>query len=202
MPEVNDFLRMTIISELEGVAMRNDIYVQLINLGDQTTLTGMVAIFGQEYIDVSNDLLTTELHYVAFILDNLTRNEVRGLLTSTAQGLLIEGSHPQDQVVRINEWGSNQGEPELRRGAFNLSGIGKSLSEDGRINDIQKFNPLEVYLSTQFLDSTSGLTMNPQVRRRVPGSSPPIYTFHRIEQALANPTYFKLKSRKTNVLGI
>lgn len=202
MPEVGDILRMTIITELEGVAMRNDVLTEVVTTGTLDTLAEIVAIYGQEYIDVSNDALTNQVQYVAFIMDNLTRNEVRGILTSELFGLITDGAHPQDQVLRFNEYGDGgEGQP-LRRGAFNLSGTGQNLSQEGRVADITVFRPIELFLGTQFLDSPSGLTLTPQVRRRIPGSSPPAFTFHRILKAALNPTFFKLKSRKTTVLGI
>jgi len=202
MPEVGDILRMTIITELEGVAMRNDIHTELVTTGTLVTLADIVEVFGQEYIDVSNDVLTIQTTYVAFIMDNLTRNEVRGIRTSDVTGIILDGAHPQDQVLRFNEYGDGgEGQP-LRRGAFNLSGTGQNLSHEGRVADISIFNPIEVFLGSQFLDSPSGLTLTPVVKRRIPGSSPPNFTYHRILQASLNPTFFKLKSRKTQVLGI
>ena len=202
MPDDGDILRMTIITELEGVAMRNDVHTELVTAGTLDTLAEIVAVYAQEWIDVSNDVLTTQLQYVAFIMDNLTRNEVRGILTTDTVGIIVDGAHPQDQVLRFNEYGDGGLGQPLRRGAFNLSGTGQNLSESGRVSDISIFQPIETFLGQQFLDSPSGLTLNPQVRRRIPGSSPPVYTFHRITRASLNPTFFKLKSRKTTVLGI
>jgi len=202
MPEIGDILRMTMITELEGVAMRNDIHVEVVTTGTLVTLAEIVEVFGQEWIDVSNDVLTIQTTYVAFIMDNLTRNEVRGIRTSDAVGIILDGAHPQDQVLRFNEYGDGGPGQPLRRGALNLSGTGQNLSHEGRVSDISIFNPIELFLGQQFLDSPSGLTLNPQVRRRIPGSQPPAYTFHRILRASLNPTFFKLKSRKTQVLGI
>jgi len=202
MPEQGDFLRMTIVTELEGVAIRNDVHLEFIQGGTTDDLDDVAQLYGQEWIDVSNDVLTQEVTYVAFIVDNLSRNEVRGIRTSDLNGLILDGAHPQDQVLRFNEYGDSGGGDKLVRGAFNLSGTGQNLSENGRVADISIFQPIETFLGQQFLDSPSGLTLNPQVRRRIPGSDPPAYTFHRISSAQLNPTFFKLKSRKTSVLGL
>jgi len=202
MPEPGDIFQITIVSELEGVAMRNNVYLALVTMGNLTTLAEVAGIYGDEYIRVSNQLLTTQLNYVAFIVDNLTRNEVRGIVTSDSSGIVAEGAHPQDQVIRINEFAPDSDSNAMRRGAFNLSGVGESFSGEGRLLDVTQFNQLVLLLSSQFLDSPSGLTMNPEVRRRIPASQPPAFTFHRITKAEVNPTFFKLKSRKTTVLGI
>jgi len=201
MPENGDILQFTIVSELEGVAMRNNVYWELIEIGSASDLAAVAQILGAEYIVVSNQLLTTQLNYVAFIVDNLTRNEVRGIVTSDAAGIVAEGSHPQDQVIRINEFAPDGSVNEMRRGAFNLSGVAESFSHEGRLRDPDQFDQLIAFLQNQFLDSPSGLTLNPEVRRRIPASQPPAHTFHRIAKAEVNPTFFKLKSRKTTVLG-
>lgn len=201
MPENGDILQFTIVSELEGVAMRNNVYWELVALGTVDDLVGVATLLGDEYIVVSNQLLTTQLNYIAFIVDNLTRNEVRGIVTSDSSGLVAEGSHPQDQVIRINEFAPDTQVNAMRRGAFNLSGVAESFSHEGRLRDPDQFNDLVAFLQNQFLDSPSGLTTTPQVRRRIPASQPPAHTFHRIAKAEVNPTFFKLKSRKTTVLG-
>ena len=201
MPEVDDILQFTIVTELEGVAMRNTMYWQLDNKGNTDDLAAIATILGDAYIDVSEALLSTVVDYTAFLVDNLTRNEVRGVVTTERSGSQLRDSHPQDQVLRFNEWAPSATKEVMHRGAFNLSGIVESLSTDGRVNDIVEFNALAAFLSSQHLDATSGLQTSPHVRRRVPGSQPPVYTFHPIEKAQVNPTFFKLKSRKTQILG-
>jgi len=201
MPEVEDIVQFTIVTELEGVAMRNTMYWQLDNLGNVTDLAAIANILGQAYIDVSEALLSTVVEYTAFLVDNLTRNEVRGVITTSQKGAQLRDSHPQDQVLRFNEWAPSSTAEVMHRGAFNLSGVVESLSTHGRINDIVEFNGLAGYLSSQNIDAGSGLQSTPHVRRRVPASQPPIYTFHKITKAQVNPTFFKLKSRKTQILG-
>lgn len=202
MPQDGDQLQFTIITTLEGVAMRNNIYPQVTALGTNDNLADVAGILGQEFIDVTLQVLTTQVQYVAFIVDNLSRNEVRGIITADNTGNLEEGAHPQDQVLRFNEWAPDDNVNEMRRGAFNLSGVGESFSQEGRLREGTEFQSLELFLSTQFLDSTTGLTTVPMIRRRIPASQPPAYTFHRISKAEVNPTFFKLKSRKTTILGL
>jgi len=201
MPIVGDILQMTAITDLKGVAMRNNTYQELISLGSTATLADIGLIWSQEYVDVFDGVMTNEVNFIAFLVDNLTRNEVRGVVTSTATGSITGGAHPQDQVLRFNEYAPDTAVNEMRRGAFNLSGVAETLSTDGRLNNVATMSAAESFLGQQFLDSPSGLTLNPQVRRRIPASSPPQYTFHRIERVQVNPTYFKLKSRKTTILG-
>jgi len=201
MPEPLDILRLTLIHELDGVAMRNDIYWQLQILGTAPGMNGITTLLFQEWITASQLVVATQLDYVAAVLENLTRNEVRGLVTSTDNGDAIGNSHPQDQVLRFNEYARSEDDTRMHRGAFNLSGVTVGHSRDGRLVSVGPFGLIETYLGQQFLDSPSGLTLNPQVRTRIPGSSPPAYLFHRTLEAIVNPTFHKLKSRKTNVLA-
>lgn len=201
MPEPADILRLTLIHELDGVAMRNDIYWQLQILGTAGTMTEITTILYDEWISDSQPVLTNQVTYVAAVLENLTRNEVRGLVTSTADGNSPGNAHPQDQVLRFNEYARSEDDSRMHRGAFNLSGTAVTASRDGRVITTEPYQPIENYLGQQFLDSPSGLTLNPQVRTRIPGSQPPAYLFHRTLEAIVNPTFLKLKSRKTNVLA-
>ncbi len=201
MPEVGDIIQYTIVTELEGVAIRNTIYWMLDNLGNTDDLSDIARILGTEWIDVSEGILSVNVNYTAFLVDNLTRNEIRGVHTTSQKGTILRDSHPQDQVLRFNEWAPQEGGEAVFRGGFNLSGLEENLSTDGRVNDIPSMEAVERYLFAQFIDSDSGLQASPHVRRRTPGSSPPIYTFHKISKAQVNPTLFKLKSRKTAVLG-
>jgi len=202
MAEAGDILQLTIVTELEGVAMRNTIYWALVTQGTAPSLAVVAGLFGDEFIVASQAVVTTQLNYVAFIVDNLSRNEVRGIVTSPDSGNALGDSHPQDNVLRFNEWAPNADKSAIHRGAFNLSGVAESFSADGRVIDPSQFQSISLFLSVQFLDSPSGFTATPQIRRRIPLSVPPLYEFFRISKADVNPTFFKLKSRKTTVLGL
>lgn len=202
MPLADDKLRFTIVSELSGVAFRNDMYWDVGNPGTDLSLAQIAVLLGDEWILRSNQVLVQELTYVAFILDNLSRNEVRGVVTSDINGLDVSGAHPQDQVVRFNEYGHNDSAEPLRRGAFNLSGVGQQFSKDGRVNDLTEFNQIRVFLSTSFFDSPSQFSATPNIRTRVPQSNPATYLFHRMTNAVMSTRLFKLKSRKVSLLGV
>ena len=202
MPDINDKLRFTIVTELQGVAARNDVYFDVADPGTAGDLATIAALLGQEWILVSNAVLSVDLVYIAFILDNLSQNEVRGVVTTQTTGLDNSGAHPQDQVVRYNEYGHNTEPEPLRRGAFNLMGVGHQFSINGRIADNTEFQAIRGFLSGQFIDSPSQFTANPQIRTRDPGSNPATYQFHRIVDCNPSTRLFKLKSRKVSLLGI
>lgn len=202
MPQVDDKLRFTLIHEIEGVATRNDMYMDLANLGNLTTLTQMVQVLADAWITASQAVLTNVTNYEVFALENLTRNEARGIATGLVTGSVPNTGHPQDQVLVFTEYGEDTVNNRFRRGRFNLSGVAEGFSTDGRVNDVSEFEDIALFIGSQFLDVSSGLTMNPQVRSRIPGSSPPAHTFHRIQKATLNRKYFKLKSRKATLLGV
>ncbi|GAH04706.1 unnamed protein product, partial [marine sediment metagenome] len=195
MPQADDKLRLTIVHEISGVATRNDCYYDVVDPGTISQLSDIAVLLAEEWERASETLLSNDVRYVAYLVDNLSRNEVRGVVTSSGTGNDISGSHPQDQVVRFNEYGHNAGALPLRRGAFNLSGVGQQFSDRGRINDETEFNPVRLFLSTQFVDSPSTLSLNPQIRTRDPGGPPVAYSFHRTERCNVSTRLFKLKSR-------
>lgn len=202
MPETNDKLRLTIVHEISGVATRNDVYYDVADPGTITQLSQIAALLAIEWEAASQAILAQNVNYIAYLVDNLSRNEVRGVVTSQGSGIDNSGSHPQDQVIRFNEYGHNAGGLPLRRGAFNLSGVGKQFSIRGRINDESEFNAIRLFLQLQFLDSPSTLALNPQVRTRDPAPGPVSYFFHRTVQVNISTRIFKLKSRKVSLLGV
>jgi len=200
MPADNDFIRSTLVAELNGVSMRNDIYWQIVEVGTVTNLNEVAGIISAEWFSVSGPILINAYSYVAVIVDNLTQNELRGVVIPGVVGGGTGDSHPQDQVLRFNEYGQIATGDKIVVGGFNLSGIREPLSTDGRLNDPTVVDAIEIFLGTQHLDVSTGLKINPQVRTRVPASSPPVYVFHRTIRATVNPTFRKLKSRKTSIL--
>lgn len=202
MPEPGDFTRFTLIHEMDGVAMRNDMYFRIGNLGNIVSLSGAVQLLADEWIAVSQGVLSNVLSYEVFALENLSRNEARGIAVGQTSGGVANSGHPQDQVLVFTEYGEDEDANVLRRGRFNLSGIAEGFSSGGRINDPTEFDAIARFLGTTFFDSTTGFNADPQTRRRIPGSDPPQYTFHRIVLARLNPQFFKLKSRKATLLGV
>ena len=202
MPEADDKLRLTIVHEISGVATRNDVYYDVADPGTITQLSEIAALLAVEWEAASQAVLAQNVNYVAYLVDNLSRNEVRGVVTSSGAGIDNSGSHPQDQVIRFNEYGHNAGALPLRRGAFNLSGVGKQFSLRGRVNDETEFNAIRLFLSLQFVDSPSTLSLNPQVRTRDAGGPPVSYSFHRTVRCNIATRIFKLKSRKVSLLGV
>lgn len=200
MPVDDDFIRCTIVHEISGVTTRNDVYFQITETGTVTTLNEVANIIAGEWFAASSPILTAAVTYVAYLVDNLTRNELRGVITSGAVGGGAGDCHPQDQVLRFNEYGQNAPGDPVRVGGFNLSGIREALSIGGRLSNPAIVDAIEVFLGGQLLDVSTGLTLAPQVRTRVPASDPPVYVFHRTIRAVVNPTYKKLKSRKTSIL--
>lgn len=202
MPQVGDITRFTLIHEMDGVAMRNDMYHEIVVLGTVNTLNEAVQLLADAWIVASQAVLSNLLSYEVFALENLSRNEARGIATGAATGGVANSGHPQDQVLVFTEYGEDVPANKLRRGRFNLSGVAEGFSSGGRVNDPTEFDDIRLFLGTQFLDAGTGFSANPMTRRRIPASNPPSYTYHRIEVARLNPKFFKLKSRKATLLGV
>ena len=202
MPEVGDITRFTLIHQMDGVAMRNDMYFQIGILGSVQTLNEAVQLLADAWILASQQVLSNVLSYEVFALENLTRNEARGIATGQVSGGVANSGHPQDQVLVFTEYGEDTQVNIFRRGRFNLSGVAEGFSTGGRLNNPEEFDDIRIFLGTTFFNQSSGFEASPQTRRKIPGSSPPAHTFHRIQVARLNPKFFKLKSRKATLLGV
>lgn len=199
MPLDNDFIKTTIIQELSGVQISNIAYWQIVDLGDDPTTADGLTDIVNAYYAVANPIVTDEWRIVCGIYENLTTIEAKQIVFFNLVGTALLQSHPQDQVLRINEYGQdNPGDP-VKRGAWNQSGLQEGLSTRGRINDFTLITPLVNFLTTQQVMAGPSWTLNPQVRWQSGPGPPPVFDFERTIFGQASTRLFKLASRKTGL---
>jgi hypothetical protein len=153
-----------------------------------------------EYHSVIKAVLAPAWSLVCGIYENLTAVEAKAIAFTTLVGTALGGSHPQDQVVRLNRYSVSQAPANgtLRVSAFNQSGVDEGFSTKGRVNDTSEFQNLQIFLSTQQIFGTEW-TVTPQSRNRIELLPPFTFQFNRVDQCLLNPTFLKLRPRKTNL---
>lgn len=200
MPNVGDIISVKLVQELSGVQMSNLLYFRVDDLGDTPpTTVGLLAVMN-EYHDSVQTFLDDSWSLVCGVYANETGLEAKAISFSNLVGDGITDSHPQDQVVRIERYAVSEAPATvtLRTAGFNQSGVSEAFSTRGRVNDTGQFNALRVFLSTQTIYGT-GWTLTPQLKLREQKLPPHTFQFQRVEQALLNTTFFKLRTRKTNL---
>lgn len=202
MPASSDIIKATLIYDCSGVTCRNDNYYRVTNVGTIPNLSAVAIGVQQAFEAATQAVLSTSTKYTACVVDNMTQNEVRGIATSQLAGTNIDGAHPQDQVLRFNEYGNNSPGLPLMRGAFNLSGTAEEYSDQGRLTTLTPFFPMISFLMDALVIVSEVFEMKPQVRTRIPGSAPPEYLHWDMQAVRINQRFFKLKSRKANLLGL
>lgn len=199
MPEVNDFFSITIVQELAGLQLSNQMYGKINDLGDEPSIPDVIEDTSTLYYDAVKDICSDQWAIVCGIYENHSRTEEKTLRFFTLPGLSLTDSHPSDQVVRVNQYATGIAPaPVVRRGAWNQAGIIESLSTSGRINNPGSFTNLRSFLDTQFILPGPGWTITPHLRYQpVPSVPPSAPAFAPMALGQVSSRLFKLASRKT-----
>lgn len=164
MPIIGDIIKTSWVSELEGVAISNEMTWRIVDLGnDPSNLTQLIAITTAYGIAWAPPLSDT-IGISCAVYENLTSPEAKEIdFPIGISGLIVTGPHPQDQVIRFSEYTVEQPNGTLKRGAYNLSGVAESLSTNGLVNNVTLFSPLRQFLSDQLVLG-AGWTIKPVQR--------------------------------------
>jgi len=198
MPILNDIIKVTFVQEQAGVQMQNDLYWQIVDLGDYPSVTdGLNDIITAYHAKVS-PILANNCELVCAIYENQTTTEIRQTIFTSLFGVGGAAGHPQDQVLHVNRY-APEGAPvsKVHRCALKQSGTIEALSTRGRINNLTNVTPFVVFLTTQQIMPGPSWTLNPQLRVQVTPPPAATYAFHRIDFGQESTRFFKLGGRKT-----
>lgn len=199
MPVATDIISTTIIQELDGVQMSNQIFWQVDSVGaDPTTENGLIDVLNA-YYDSVKAFMSDEWAVVCGVYENISNPEGKAIVFGTLPGLSATDSHPQDQVLRLNSYGGLPGPLPRHRNAFNQSGVIESLSTDGRLNDPAVVASLRLFLTAQQVMPAGAWTIDPQVRWQTAPGPPPVYAFSNADTSQFSSRFFKLRTRKTKL---
>jgi len=164
MPVIDDIIKTSFSSLQVGVAMNNDIYWRVQDLGvDPGNLLSLIAIT-DAYFAAWKEPLVDTIAIQCAVYNNETSPEAKEIDFPVGKvGVILTAGHAQDQVVRYDEYTMEQPDGSLKRGAYNLSGTPKALSTDGLINDITPFLDLRTFLMDQLILG-AGWTIKPVQR--------------------------------------
>jgi len=202
MPVASDIIRTTILQELDGVQVSNDMYWQVDAVGDNPSLENGLIDVMNTYYDAVKAFMSDEWKIVCGIYENITNPEGKAVTFGTLVGLSATDSHPQDQVLRLNSYGQTGPSNPLHRNAFNQTGIIESLSTDGRINNMATIESLRLYLTLQQIMPGPSWTLDPQVRWQDTPGPPATYMFANVVTSNFSARLFKLRSRKTRLCAV
>jgi hypothetical protein len=180
--------------------MANKTYWRIDDLGSNPTNVAALVDFMQGYHDAIKNVLSPAWSLVCGVYENVTQVEAKAITFTNLVGVGIGDSHPQDQVVRLNRYTTqDNGEKVTARvSAFNQSGVREEFSTRGRVNDTSEFLALRNFLRTQQVFGTEW-TMTPMSRNAEQKDPPHTYAFNVVQQCLLNTTFLKLVTRKTNL---
>lgn len=202
MPSVADIIHITILQEIDGVQMSNDMFWQVDDLGDDPSIADGLVDVMTAYYDVVKAFMSDKWSSVCGIYENVTNPEGKHIQFLTQTGLSATDCHPQDQVLRLNSYGGLGGLNPVHRNGFNQSGVIESLSTDGRINNMATIVPLSTFLTAQQVMPGPSWTLDPQVRWESAPGPPPVHTFANVDTSVFSARLFKLGTRKTKLCAV
>lgn len=202
MPIVGDIILTRMLQEIDGVQVSNELYWQIDDLGDDpSTFSGLGDVM-DAYFDAVKAFMSDKWSLVCGIYQNISNPEGKAINFATATGLSATDCHPQDQVLRINSYGSLGGSNPIHRNGFNQSGVIESLSTDGRINSPTTVDSLRLFITAQQVMAGPSWTLDPQVRWQTDPGPPAIYAFANVNSSNYSARFFKLASRKTKLCTV
>lgn len=200
MPDLGDIVATTLVQELSGVQMANKLYWRVDDLGTNPSTVNALLDIMQEYHTVIKAALAPAWALVCGVYENMTKVEAKAIAFTNLVGTSLIDSHPQDQVVRLNRYTTQDNGESItsRVSAFNQSGVAEEFSTRGRVNDTAEFMALRNFLRTQQIFATEW-TVTPMSRNAEQKVPPFTYKFNAVQQCLLNTTFLKLRSRKTSL---
>ena len=199
MPIASDMISTTIIQELDGVQMSNQMFWQVDSVGaDPSTENGLIDVINA-YYDSVKAFMSDEWNVVCGVYENITNPEGKAIVFTSLPGLSVTDSHPQDQVLRLNSYGKVVPPGPVHLNAFNQSGVIESLSTDGRLNNPATVATLKSFLTAQQVMPGGNWTIDPQVRFTTDPGPPAVYGFTNVLTSQFSSRFFKLRTRKTKL---
>lgn len=202
MPNVNDIVSIDFIQEYDGVQMSNRTYWEVDSLGNEPTVPqALDDIVGQFHV-AFQDRCSDQWAIVCAIYRNITSVETKAVLFTTLAGADITQGHPQDQVLRFNEYARREDNGNIARGAFNLSGTTEQQSVRGRTSSIFPYDVQKSFLSSVLVTAGPGWQLQPMLRIVQVQGNPPVYRYDPILFVQESTRFFKLGKRKTNLCAV
>lgn len=202
MPTIGDIISTLIIQEVDGVQVANLQYWQVDDLGtDPSLLVGLQDVLDHYYTSV-NAFLGTAWKLVCGTYENITATEAKTVIFDTRAGTGVGDVHPQDQVLRVNEYHIPSPAATVRRNAWNQSGLIESLSTDGRVNNLSTVAPLATFLTSQIDLGPGRWLLDPQCRFRLTVGPPPTFGFGNTDASEIVSRLFKLGKRKPKLCAV
>jgi hypothetical protein len=203
MPAINDIIRFSIVTELQGVQMQNQFLYRVDALGVDDGITDNLNAFITEVGTAINTLCSNKLKISCGKYENLSQVEMQQIVFVNIPGGASGDSHPQNQVLRFNSWGFQQpGDERVINNGFNLSGVSEDHSTKGRYNGGGSLVALLALLNgqTDLVPAAAGWSIQAMVYGKNIAGGAEVYRESR--QSAVNRTFNKLRQRTTQLCAI
>ncbi len=202
MPEVNDIVDTTIVSELSGVQMSTRLLWKVDDLGAEDSIFDNISKIAIQFAASVEAYVSSAWGVTCITYQNLSRIEEKVVAPIIANGISIVDAHPQNQTLVIRRWGQYIPDGKFRNGRIMLSGVTEDFSTRGRFNDMSEASLIEAMLGEIVILLAGGWTITPMLEITPDWVNfPENQAFVICSQAEMNPVFSVLTGRRTKLCG-
>lgn len=199
MPNNNDFIKVTMISELAGVQMQNQLYWEVEDVGTNPPVSDALQDIMDAYVASITSFVSDKWALTCAIYENLTSAEAKAILFGNQPATGTGDSHPQDQVFAVRRYARKDPGDPIFVGRFNQSGVEEAHSVRGRVTNPATFQPLIDFLQNVLNLPGGSWTLDPHLFVTLNPGPPPVKGFRELLTCQLDTVVRKIRSRKTNL---
>lgn len=188
--DVNDIIKHTMLSEVDGVAVSNGFYYIIKDNTLATTLDALAAQIHADWWDRIKDKMSFLTATVCSTWENLMGTDASFAVFQTIVGTHVGGNMPADNIILVTRK-TITSSSRVSTGSLQMSGVANALVKDGHLIDYEIGLGMESWLIT---DQTYGPTI---IRNVQPYKIGEDRFFDEVTVAQTNPHVRKRSGRRS-----
>lgn len=199
MAAVNDYVKISLITELRGKQMRNQQYYQIAAINGAAVVADVASAVATAWFTALQPIITNNMALACVIWENLTTVGERSIQFPGITGNSVAGDHPQFSVINFETIGQDGVGTARHHNRHRISGITEERSLRGRIENRAILQAFVNHLSNNIDTGNPGMNLVPQVRWLFDPTPPATFSFSPVVKCNPGSIFRTLQSRKTNL---
>lgn len=199
MANVNDYVRISYITELRGKQMRNQQYYQIAAINGAAVVPDVLDAVGTAWFLALQPIITNQMSLACLIWENLTTIGEKSIVFPALVGGSAGGDHPQFSVINFETIGQDGVGTARHHNRHRISGITEPRSIRGRIENRAILQNFVNHLSNFIDTGNPGMNLAPQTRWLFDPTPPATYSFSPVVKCNPGSIFRTLQSRKTTL---
>lgn len=198
--QAGDSIKLSIQSELQGVAMTNILYWEVVDPTNTQGLSAFVNELATAFINSISARLSSALQFSCAVWENLDGNDPVTPVFFSVFGAGGSEALPTHNVIDTTQYGLDP-QGNLRFGRIRVSGIDEAQVTRGRLDNAGEMSSLESFLRSQYASANTTPIVKP-ILFVVDKTAPPNKISIDITEAKTSANIRHLKRRETRLCGV